>query len=867
MKSMPLPLSPLTRYVFRALIANRPYRARGCLLQAPGLHCHRSSPGRLTRQERRLFHTSRRRQMVDIFGETLRLNESSKPSPQNIERALNRLVDVMRARRMQTRPPPPGDVVAALKFLSAVRAQDPQHLTRTEIALIAEGLAHAQEQGLVLNDKVAVSLGRVDLLNIFAALAQSDQGGRLHGDGRALADRVFQVLRTHDDEAEREAGGKTEVEGETEAEGETEVEGGPKAEGGSTISSDVLVPYITILARSGSLEEALRLLRTVQGVAKEDLVPAWLAVLKNEPRPAVFQKLLDEFHQRVGALSPDAHEDLVRFAASQGRLGLCKELLDYKFQSREPLTTAALAHILRLCIEKRQRNLASHCADALLKRTDLSASSLAVLLLWYASESPTTRLLQQKMVELQDRGRSEVISMETFNMLLDYAYRNNDGDRAEKYLELAEFFGLHPDATSHALRVQYELSRDDVDAALTAFFAMANEDVPRDRADVPALNKLLQKLISAPEPQYRLILRVVDRAIDSGADLDAETVVGLCSVFLRQNDSEQLAGLVRYRVDAFSASERARIVGVFKEFITDPKTGDQLAWNTYDMLRNALPEMSVADQLQVMNNFFSRNKPEFATLVFTHMRQRSTAEPALRPDAEAYAQCLFGVASCRDIDGLQQVYNMLKLDLAVDPTTKIHNALMAAYTACRMPYAAITDHWWKILDGRDGPTLSSFLLALRACETWIPAGSLEARRILALAQAWGLPPVDKTLYDAYIGAIAAHSEFENAVELVEHMYADIGEPPDARTLGILYNAIPWQYRKDAVERWARRAYPELWAELESWGDVVDEEWEVRYFNVDRAIDVDDDLLFAPGQYTRELAEHARGLPLLQAPGQ
>ncbi|RMZ81715.1 hypothetical protein DV737_g2419, partial [Chaetothyriales sp. CBS 132003] len=774
------------------------------------------------------------RQMFDIFGDSLRLNESSKPTPQNIERALTRLVDVMRARRMQTRPPPAADVVAALQFLFAVRAKNPQHLTRTETALIAEGLAHAQEQGLVLNDSVPVSLARQDLLNIFVALAQSDEGGRLHSDTRALADRVFQALRTYDGESDGKGDGTGDGEGK--GGGDDEGKGGVDGEG------------------KGSLEEALRLLRTVQGVGQEQLVPAWLAVLKNELRPAAFQKLLDEFHQRVGALSPSAHEDLVRFAASQGRVGLCKELLDYKFQSREPLTTAALAHILKLCIEKRQRNLASHCAEALLGRADISASSMAVLLLWYAAESPTTRLLQQKMVELQDRGCTEAISIDTFNMLLDYAYRNNDAERAQKYLELANFFGVRADAASHALKLQYELSRDDVAAAITAFLAMANDDVPRDRADVPAMNKLLQKLSSAPEPQYGLIMRVVDRVIDTGADLDAETVAGLCSVFLQHNDSEQLAGLVRYRVDAFSQAERARIIAVFKDFITDRKTADQLAWNTYDMLRNAFPEISVADQLQIMDNFFERDKPEFATLVFTHMHQRT--EPQLRPDADAYAQCLFGVARCRDVDGLQLVYNMLKLDRTVEQTTKIRNALMAAYTACRMPYTSIIDHWWKILDSRDGPTLSSFLLALRACETWVPFGSLEARRILALAQSWNML-ISKDLYEAYIGAIAGQSEFENAVELIEHMHDDTGETPDARTIGIFYNAIPWQYRKDEVERWARRAFPALWAELESWGDVIDEDWEVRYFNVDRTIDVDDDLLFPPGHYTRDLAERAR----------
>lgn len=72
-----------------------------------------------------------------------------------------------------------------------------------------------------------------------------------------------------------------------------------------------------------------------------------------------------------------------------------------------------------------------------------------------------------------------------------------------------------------------------------------------------------------------------------------------------------------------------------------------------------------------------------------------------------------------------------------------------------------------------------------------------------------------------------------------------------------YNAIPWQYRKDEVEKWARKAYPELWAELESFGDVIDEEWEIRYFKIDRHVDVDDELLFGAGEYTPVIAQDSQ----------
>jgi hypothetical protein len=123
---------------------------------------------------------------------------------------------------------------------------------------------------------------------------------------------------------------------------------------------------------------------------------------------------------------------------------------------------------------------------------------------------------------------------------------------------------------------------------------------------------------------------------------------------------------------------------------------------------------------------------------------------------------------------------MLKLDLEVEPTTRVRNGLMAAYNACGQPFTAIIDHFWKILASREGPTMSSFALALRACETWIPQGAMEARKTIAIMQSWDLE-ITKEIYDCYIGAIAGQCEFENTIELIEDMENDIGVPADAFT--------------------------------------------------------------------------------------
>jgi hypothetical protein len=82
-------------------------------------------------------------------------------------------------------------------------------------------------------------------------------------------------------------------------------------------------------------------------------------------------------------------------------------------------------------------------------------------------------------------------------------------------------------------------------------------------------------------------------------------------------------------------------------------------------------------------------------------------------------------------------------------------------------------------------------------------------------------------------------------------------------LATFYNAIPWQYRKDEVESWTKQAYPDLWEEVLAFGEEIDEEWEIRYFKIDRSIDINDEPLFSDGQYNPQIGQKSQ--VLLEAP--
>ena len=511
-------------------------------------------------------------------------------------------------------------------------------------------------------------------------------------------------------------------------------------------------------------------------------------------------------------------------------------------------TTLCLATVLELAIKNPRPGLAADIASQLRTRTDLEGH-VGTLLKYYATVDPSITNITNKINQLESND-VDALNMTAINSLVDYAYLQRDPALAQSYIDMARAKGIVPDASTWLFRLDNALTRLDTDAAAAAFDALSLEDVPKDRSDVPILNRYISVLSCFENPDHDLVMRVLDSILETGATLNPHTIAGLCRIFLRRDELDEASTLMRNRIDAFSREDRMPIACVFEDFARDSKVPDQRAWNAYDLLRLAFPETPVKDRIDLMESFFDRNRPDWGCLVFGHMRQREELEA--RPTAEAYARCFHGIAKCRDFDGLQMVYNMLKMDIHVEQTTLVHNAMMEAYTACRAPFTSIIDHFWHILDSAEGPSLSTFALALQACEQWVPQGSQEARKIMALMQEWDLE-ITKEVYDCYIGALAGQSEFENTVELIENMEADSGLEPDATTIGIFYNAIPFQYRKDAVEAWAKETYPAQWEELLRFGDVVDEEWEIRYFKIDRSVRLDDELLFDGGQYTPQLA--------------
>jgi hypothetical protein len=636
------------------------------------------------------------------------------------------------------------------------RDQAPTRLSRSDVYLLTEAFTYIQEHKAKEDVDSDALLSSTDLQQALSTLALSSGKDKFRSDAKALAFMLFSELRERTNTL------------------------GDAAESPISPVLAVATTYISVLSSTGGAREAWDILmKSTAGDNQQN----WLEMIKGLCSEGLEQdvwKALDAMRARTDYLSTESHEVLTMHFAKNGSFNAAKKMYKQKIVGGGSPTVNSKVEMANICIRNKDLNWAEPLLGDLRSIAHDSRVWDVVLVFSAAQEANVNEIaaLVDDLAEIAARTNSSGPTMSNVNSLIEYSFSVGNIQAVEDYKNMAEARGLQPDAKTSLLQLDYEVKIGDLGKAVSTYDILCSEDPITDGTDLPVINTLLQALCFSPSTDYDLITRIADAILERDVYLDAETISGLCKVFLQHGDLEEVLGLLRHRVDSYPRNDRARISRAFKDFLADQSAGDQRAFDVYELFRAAFPETSVDDRLPIMHSFFRRKRPDLGCLIFSHMRQRE--DPAGRPTPEAYGQCFEGIAKCQDIEGLQMIYNMLKLDLEVEPTTRVRNGLLAAYTACGQPYTAIIDHFWKIMTSLEGPTMSSFALALRACETWIPQGATEARRIIAMMQAWDLE-ITKDIYDCYIGAIAGQCEFENTIELIEEMENDIGVPPDGFT--------------------------------------------------------------------------------------
>ncbi|KAK8048827.1 pentatricopeptide repeat domain-containing protein [Apiospora phragmitis] len=305
--------------------------------------------------------------------------------------------------------------------------------------------------------------------------------------------------------------------------------------------------------------------------------------------------------------------------------------------------------------------------------------------------------------------------------------------------------------------------------------------------------------------------------------LEPDTVVSICMAFLKNDEQYEVIDTLSLHTIHLNLEERQSVCQAFVEYCLDKSNSTARVWDAYALIRQFFPDVKLESRVLIMDAFYDRRRADMACQVFGHMRQHSN--PIFRPTAETYVRCLEGLGRCPDAESLRMVHNMLKMDTTIHLTTAVYNALMIAYTACDDVSRAL-DFWKEISRSEEGPTYQSLEIVFRAYE-FSPFGVEAAQSLWGKVHKMEIE-IPANVYTAYAGALAAHSQLEQAKELLENMETKVHQRPEPITLAVVYNALANDDLKGDFEAWAKEQFPHVWSSLEKTRRKRDAEGLMRF---------------------------------------
>ncbi|UKZ65682.1 uncharacterized protein TrAtP1_006877 [Trichoderma atroviride] len=420
------------------------------------------------------------------------------------------------------------------------------------------------------------------------------------------------------------------------------------------------------------------------------------------------------------------------------------------------------------------------------------------------------------------------------NGLLRVAAEQRDAALGEDILALAAKRGLAPNGETHLILLNLRLKTDNLMGAREAYNQArhvqpwANEAKPRLFGEFRlAVNEYLVALAAQKQPDFKYISSVLESVEEDQMRLEPDTVGVLCLRFLENDQHFDVMDMLSIYSFLYSETERETVQNAFVSFCLDRSTSTNRAWAAYQLLQQFFQDTSFERRVSLMNAFFERKRPDMASQVFGHMRAHRNK--SYHPTVDTYITCLEGFARYPDEEGLEMVHNMLKMDVSLQPSTKLYTALMLAYTGCGQPLIAL-DYWTQITQSREGPSYATLQAMFWTLERK-SGGHKQAREVWQKIERMDLD-VPPSVYNAYIGALAGNGNEKEVRSLIMGMASVVGSEPDAMTLGITYNALPGQQLQKGFQEWAKGRYSDAWAELMKVGRRMDE-YSLCQFKIER----------------------------------
>ena len=413
-----------------------------------------------------------------------------------------------------------------------------------------------------------------------------------------------------------------------------------------------------------------------------------------------------------------------------------------------------------------------------------------VLFQWAAACAQDVEEFDRKMhVMVQNHQGDDNVrpDTDTFNGLLELAGERNDVSSTERYWELSQKWGVLPNSQTFLIQMDHRLKAGDLAGATAAYNELRAEGYRGD-ADIALGNKLLQAAMVSGSVAAEDIVSIERDMRERKARLQPDTLIALAFFHLRRDELRDVIGLLKEQAFHYSMWGRDRCAELLFNFICDRSNSTELVWDAYTITIHTFSELPGAERTALMKEFFDRGRPDMASHVFAHSCEHELASE--RPRVKDYAECLRGISRARHAQSLAMVHNILKLDNTVEPNTQLLNLLMLAFEACGNVERTL-QFWQDVSRSREGPSYSSILIALRACESAV-GGYDEAMNILTLVNELKIEMTHQ-LAAAFIGAIVSHDSSKEASRLIKTLDEKEGMKPDVLMSVYIFVVQPCQF--------------------------------------------------------------------------
>ena len=681
-----------------------------------------------------------------------------KPKETVITPGFNTMAELDKMEALQARPPPAANLAAAFKrfFIDRTRTKEP--LEDRQVLLTTKVLLHLLQSHEDFRQDSGFpnkGLGSQHLQMALDALKNGPGRSSKFEDICRFADVIYQEIKQRRDIT-------------------------PSSPDLSKLFFGETIPsYVEVVSRFGRpLDGRQALVDHWQEHHEKIGMQSWknvlqgLAMLQDQDQLRETVKVLDELGISFTA---ELRNAVVQALSKTTNLTSTREWFDTFLKEEAATSLDTKLYILRQCIRHKDFERGQPILNRLIDE-GLEKKTWDMVFLWAAAKGKgveeIARMMDVMVRREQENEKPILPDIETFNGLIRMASENNDSYRAEQYLTLAQKRGMELNAETLLMQCDYRLKVGDVDGARHAYRQLQQHEAPLEK-DSAILNRLIVALSDKAAQNHDAIMLYVEELIDKKGTFEPPTVAILAQIHLDRHEEFDVIDLFETHVYQYGTADRSMIIDVMVKFCLDRSIPSARVWNAYEILREVFPELSNDIRLQLMNSFFARKRSDMGLHVFGHIRQREVKK--LRPDAEAYIQCFAGLGTLKDLESLQLIHNMLKLDSEVEPDTKLTNALMLAYIACDEPWQAM-QFWDDIVYSREGPTYNSIQIALHGCELEV-FGDRRARDIWAKLQKYQVE-VTREIYAAYVGAIAGHGQIKEAISLVKDTKTVLDLEPD-----------------------------------------------------------------------------------------